>query len=73
MIINIAIHKAFISHNLVNKLFVAKMSFAKKTLIFEKAYANKKNKLMQINSKKLGHNHCNLSIYAVIIHIFIII
>ena len=32
MIINIAIHKAFISHNLVNKLFIAKMSLAKKNI-----------------------------------------
>ena len=27
MVINIAIHKAFISHDLVNKLFITKMSF----------------------------------------------
>ena len=30
MVINTAIHKAFISHDLVNKLFIAKMSLAKK-------------------------------------------
>ena len=34
MVINIAIDKAFISHDLVNKLFIAKMSLAKRTLIF---------------------------------------
>ena len=34
MVINIAIHKAFISHDLVNKLFIAKMSLAKRTLTF---------------------------------------
>ena len=33
MTINNAIHKVFISHDLVNKLFIAKMSLAK-TLIF---------------------------------------
>ena len=45
---NIAIHKAFICHDLVNKLFIAKMSLAKKTLIFVKGYANKS---VQIKSK----------------------
>ena len=34
MVINIAIHKAFISHDLVNKQFIAKMYLAKRTLIF---------------------------------------
>ena len=34
MVINIAIHKAFISHDLVNKLFTAKMFLAKRTLMF---------------------------------------
>ena len=34
IVINIAIHKAFISHDLVNKLFITKMSFAKRTLMF---------------------------------------
>ena len=34
MVVNIAIHKAFISHDLVNKLFIIKMSFAKRTLMF---------------------------------------
>ena len=34
MVVNIAIHKAFISHDLVNKLFIAKMSLAERTLIF---------------------------------------
>ena len=34
MVINIAIHKAFISHDLVNTLFIAKMSLAKRTSIF---------------------------------------
>ena len=35
MVINIAIHKAFIiSHDLVNKLFIAKLSLAERTLIF---------------------------------------
>ena len=34
MVINIAIHKAFISHDLVNKLFTVKMFLAKRTLMF---------------------------------------
>ena len=34
MVINIAIHNAFISHDLVNKLVIAKMSLTKRTLIF---------------------------------------
>ena len=34
MIINVAIQKAFIGHDLVNKLFIPKMSLAKRTLIF---------------------------------------
>ena len=34
MVINIAIHEEFISHNFVNKLFIANMSLAKRTLIF---------------------------------------
>ena len=35
MVINIVSHKAFIiSHDLVNKLFIAKMSLAERTLIF---------------------------------------
>ena len=34
MIINITIHKTFIRHDLVNKLFIAKMFLAKRTLIF---------------------------------------
>ena len=59
MVINTAIHKAFISHDLVNKLFIPKMSLANKTLIFVKAYANKKDKSMQIKSKSVSHNHCN--------------
>ena len=59
MVINIPIHKAFISHDFVNKLFIAKMSLANKTLIFVKAYANKKDKSMQIKSKNLSHKHCN--------------
>ena len=59
MVINIAVHKAFISHDLVNNLFIARMSLAKKTLTFVKAYANTKNKLMQIKSKKVSPNHCN--------------
>ena len=29
MVINIAIHEAFIIHDLINKLFIAKMSLAK--------------------------------------------
>ena len=34
-VINIAIHKTFIiSHDLVNRLFIAKMYLAKRTLIF---------------------------------------
>ena len=33
-VINIAIHKAFIRHDLVNKLIIAKMFLAKRTLIF---------------------------------------
>ena len=59
MVINTAIHKAFISHDLVNKLFIAKMSLTNKTLVFVKAYANKKDKSMQIKSKNVSHNHCN--------------
>ena len=34
MVTNIAIHKAFICHDLVNKLFIAKMFLTKRTLIF---------------------------------------
>ena len=34
MVINIAIHNAFISQDLVNKLVIAKMSLTKRTLIF---------------------------------------
>ena len=34
MVINIAIYKAFISHDLVNKLFIVKMSLAERTLTF---------------------------------------
>ena len=49
MDINIAIHKAFITHNLVNKLFIAKMSYIFNVLVFVKVYANK---FMQIKSKK---------------------
>ena len=69
MIINIAIHKAFIRHDLVNKLFIAKMFLAKGTLIFVKVYANK---FIQIKIKKIRHNHCNLSIYVMIIHVLIL-
>ena len=41
MIINIAIHKAFIRHDLVNKLFITKMFLAERALIFLKACKNK--------------------------------
>ena len=51
MIINIAIHKAFIRHDLVNKLFITKMFLAERVLIFVKACKNK-NKFVQIKSKK---------------------
>ena len=34
MVMNIAIHKAFICHDLVNKLFIIKMFLAKRTLMF---------------------------------------
>ena len=34
MVINIAIHKAFISHDLVDKLLIAKMSSTERTSIF---------------------------------------
>ena len=34
MAINIAIHKTFICHDLVNKLFITKMFLAERTLIF---------------------------------------
>ena len=34
MVINITIHKAFICHDLVNKLFSTKIFLAKRTLIF---------------------------------------
>ena len=34
MVINTAIYKAFISHDLVSKLFIAKMSLAERTLMF---------------------------------------
>ena len=34
MVVNIAIHKAFIYHDLVNKLFIIKMFLAKRTLMF---------------------------------------
>ena len=56
MCINIAIHKAFICHDLVNKLFIAKTFVSRKNinmfnaLIFVKAYENK-NKFVQIKSK----------------------
>ena len=57
MVINIAIHKTFIIHNLVNKSFVARISSTKKyifnVLIFVRAYSNKNN-FMLIKSKKYG-------------------
>ena len=57
MVINIAIHKTFIIHNLVNESFVARMSSTKKhilnVLIFVRAYSNKNN-FMLIKSKKYG-------------------
>ena len=34
MVINIAVHKAFICNDLVNKLFITKMSLAKIAVIF---------------------------------------
>ena len=34
MVIDIAIHKAFICHDLVNKLFITKMILADRTLVF---------------------------------------
>ena len=40
IIINIAIHKAFIRHDLVNK-FITKIFLAERTLIFVRVYANK--------------------------------
>ena len=67
LVINIAIHKAFSCYDFVNKLFIAKMFLAKKnTNIYEN-----KSKFIQIKSKKVRHNHCNLSIYVLIIHILI--
>ena len=69
MIINIAIHKAFIHLDLVNKLLIAEMFLAKRTLIFIKVYANK---FIQIKTKKVRHNQCNLSIYVMIIHVLIL-
>ena len=62
----------FIKHlfvDLVNKLFIAKMFLAKRTLIFVKVYANK---FIQIKSKKVRYNHCNLSMYVMIIHALIL-
>ena len=49
MVTNIAIHKAFISHDLVNKLFIAKMSLAKRALIFFQCFHISK-KRMEMNS-----------------------
>ena len=43
---------------LVNKLFIANMSLAKRILIFVKEYENK-NKFIQIKSKKERHNNCD--------------
>ena len=40
LVINIAIHKAFSCYDFVNKLFIAKMFLAKKTLIFMKTKVN---------------------------------
>ena len=57
MVINIAIDKTFIIHNLVNKLFITTMSSTKKN-IFVKGYSNKNN-FMLIKSKKVRRNHCD--------------
>ena len=76
MVINITIYKAFIYRDLVNKLFITKTSLAEEhiSMFFsicksrcKEIYADKKFK------KKVRHNHCNLSIYVMIIHILIII
>ena len=41
--------------------------------MFVEAYANKKiSSCRKKKKKKVSHNHCNLSIYVVIIHILIL-
>ena len=52
MVINIAIHKAFISHDLVNKLFIDKMPLAKRTLFLVLLVFVKVHKFVKIKSKK---------------------